>query len=323
MTNSMRRIVYVLGAVCATGGSTLGQGGVALQQPGPQQQLQQPQAMPVPPEFVLNPMQQAYLDQVLSSWQTESAKVTIFQCPFERWEYNNAFGPGGGLPLHKNLGDLSYQQPDKGSFQITEVRTWQATPVPPGGAPPAQATGDWVKQVGAIGEHWVSDGKNIYEYRANQKQLVVRPIPPALQGKAIQDGPLPFLFGADAAKLKARFRMRAEQQVNNPDEILVQALPTLPADAADYKQIDVLLDRKRMMPKAMQVHLPNGDRHMYMFQIENATVNGNLQRIMAFFTAPRTPWGWKRVVEDIPQPAPQPPGALDGRQAAQPEGVPR
>jgi hypothetical protein len=93
MTNSMRRIVYVLGAVCAAGGSALGQG-VAPQQPGQQQQMQQPQAMPVPPEFVLNPMQQAYLDQVL----------TIFQFPLERFEFNNAFGPGGGLPLHKNKG---------------------------------------------------------------------------------------------------------------------------------------------------------------------------------------------------------------------------
>ena len=88
-------------------------------------------------------------------------------------------------------------------------------------------------------------------------------------------------------------------------------------------RVDVMLDRQRMMPKAMQVHLPNGDRHVYMFDIDNATVNGNLQRIMAYFSAPRTPWGWKRVVEDIPQPAPQPPGALNGRQAAQPEDVPR
>jgi TIGR03009 family protein len=300
MENSMRRIVMVLAVVCALGGEVWGQAPAVPQQ--------QPQAIPVPPEFVLNPMQQAYLDQVLSAWQTESGKVAIFQCPFERWEFNNAFGPGGGLPLHKNKGELSYQQPDKGSFQIIEVNTWQAKPVPPGGAPPAQAQGDWVLQKDAIGEHWVSDGQNIYEYRANQKQLVVRPIPPALQGKAIQDGPLPFLFGADAAKLKARFRMRAEQQVNNPDEILVQSLPTLPADAADYRQIDVMLDRQRMMPKAMQVHLPNGDRHVYMFEIEKATVNGNLQRIMAYFSA---------------QPAPQAPGALNGRQAAQPEAVPR
>ena len=128
-------------------------------------------------------------------------------------------GPGNDLPLNKKKGDLSYHKPDKGSFQITEVRVWQATPVPAGGAPPAQANGDWIVQPKAIGEHWVCDGENVYEYRHDQKQMVVRPIPPAMRGKAIVDGPLPFLFGADAAKLKARYFMRAEQP-QNPNEII-------------------------------------------------------------------------------------------------------
>ena len=109
MTKSWRRlwIVLLISSVC--GSFALGQ--------------QQPQ---IPPQFQLNAVQQGYLDQVLSSWQNESAKVSIFQCPFERWEYNKAFGPGNGIPLNKNKGDLSYQKPDKGSFQITEVRTPQS-----------------------------------------------------------------------------------------------------------------------------------------------------------------------------------------------------
>ncbi len=307
MTNSLRRFVIALLASCTLCSIA------AAQAP------QVPQPPVAPQGFELNQIQQAYLDQVLSSWQNESAKVTIFQCPFERWEYNKAFGPGGGLPLNKNKGDLSYNKPDKGSFQITEVRTWQAKPVPAGSAPPAQANGDWVEQLNAIGEHWVCDGESVYEYRHDQKQLVVRPIPPAMRGQAIVDGPLPFLFGAEAAKLKARYWMRAEQ-TPDPNTIMILARPRFQADAADYKQVDVLLDRGRMMPMAMRVYLPNDDRHEYIFDIANATVNGHLQRIMALFGAPKTPWGWKRVVEDIP---PQQPAPLDGRQAAQPDDVPR
>ncbi|MEX2092843.1 MAG: hypothetical protein WD971_09210, partial [Pirellulales bacterium] len=142
MTKSLRRLWFALLASFATCSIVVAQ-------------------VPAAPQgFQLNQIQQGYLDQVLSSWQTESAKVTIFQCPFERWEYNQAFGPGGGLPLNKNKGDLSYQKPDKGSFQITEVRTWQAKPVPAGGAPPAQANGAWVEQPNAIGAHWVCDGES-------------------------------------------------------------------------------------------------------------------------------------------------------------------
>ena len=161
--------------------------------------------------------------------------------------------------------------PDKGSFQITEVRVWEAKPAPARALrrDSPMATGS-VKD-DAIGEHWVCDGANVYEYSHRQKKLIVRPIPPQLQGKAIVDGPLPFLFGADANKLKARYFLRAEQNPQDPDTIFLSALPKFANDAADYRQVDVMLDRTKMMPKAMQVHMPNGDRHVYMFDIANAT----------------------------------------------------
>jgi TIGR03009 family protein len=295
MLISLRRSVIVLMILTSCG--TIARS----QQPQPPQP-QQPQ---VPPGFQLNAVQQAYLDQVLSSWQNESAKVSIFQCPFERWEYNLAFGPGKDIPLNKNKGELSYQKPDKGSFKIEEVRVWDPT------------KNDWVVKQDAIGEHWVCDGQNVYEYRSDQKQLVQRPIPPQLQGKAIVDGPLPFLFGAEAPKLKARYFLRADQP-QNPNELLITALPKFAPDAADYRQVDVILDRARMMPKAIQVHMPNGDRHVYMFDIANAKVNETLQKIMALFGAPSTPWGWKKVVEVMPA---DPASQIPGRQAAQPDGA--
>ena len=172
-----------------------------------------------------------------TSGKSRAAKFSTFRCPFERWEYNAAFGPGGNIPLNKDKGDLSYQKPDKGSFEITEINTWQAKPLPPGQAPPAQAQGDWIKQENAIGEHWVCDGTSIYEYRTEQKQLVERPIPKEMQGKSIVDGPLPFLFGADAAKLKQRYWMRIEQQPNNSEIWLQSHAEVFQADAANYRGV--------------------------------------------------------------------------------------
>ena len=185
----------------------------------PQQPAVAGQPLPAqPPQgFQLNALEQAFLDQVLDTWQAESGKVNTFKCAFERWEYNAAFGPGKEIPLNNDRGELSFQKPDKGSFQITEINTWKAAPAAPPaapGQPPAPVQGDWEKQENAIGEHWVCDGKSVFEYRHDQKQLVERPIPPQLQGQAIVDGPLPFLFGAEAAKLKDRYWLRVEQQPN-------------------------------------------------------------------------------------------------------------
>jgi TIGR03009 family protein len=196
---------------------------------------------------------------------------------------------------------LSYHRPDKGSFQITEIRAFQEQQPAPGQPPPVAAQGDWVKQPDAVGEHWVCDGKSVFEYRHKEKQLVERPIPSHLQGQAIADGPLPFLFGAEAAKLKARYWMRIEQPQNpNPNEIWLVARPRYQAQAADFSEVEVILDRQRLLPKAMQVHFPTGNRHVYMFDIENAKVNSALDRFQALFSRPRTPAGWKRVVEQMP-----------------------
>jgi TIGR03009 family protein len=270
---------------------------------------------PVAP-FQLNPLEQSYLDQVLDKWQIESDKINTFKCEFERWEYNAAFGPGMDIPLSKDKGELSYQKPDKGSFQITQVRRWQADPVPPNGQIPTKSSGKFVEDSNAIGEHWVCDGSAIYEYRQDQKQVVVRNIPKEMQGKAIVNGPLPFLFGADAAKLKDRYWMRIQQQ-NNAAEIWLEALPKYQADAANYQKVEMILDREKLLPKAMRVHLPNGSQHVYLFDLVTASVNSRLQLLQTLFSAPRTPYGWKRVVEDLPQdnrPTSNPP-----YQAAQPE----
>ncbi len=280
------------------------------QQPVPAQQapVQQPPSGQVPQNFQLNQLEQAYLDQVLDAWQQESGKIVTFKCSFERWDYNVAFGPGQTIPLNKDKGDVSYHRPDKGSFQITEINTFQAQPNPPGQQPPAQPQGAWIKQPNAIGEHWVCDGKSVYEYRHDQKQLVERPIPPQLQGRAIVDGPLPFLFGAESAKLKQRYWMRIEQQ-KDPGVIWIVAQPKFQEQAADFTKVEVMLDRQRLLPTAMQVHLPNGGRHMYIFDIAAAKVNNPLDRFQALFERPRVPIGWKRVVENMPvaqaaQPAP-------------------
>ena len=256
------------------------------QQPAPQ----------APPGFQLNALEQAYLDQVLDTWQVESGKVNTFQCSFERWEYNAAFGPGKDIPLNKDKGELSFQKPDKGSFQITEISTWQAAPVPPGQQPPQPAQGDWMKQPDAIGEHWVCDGKSVFEYRHDQKQLVERPIPPELQGQAIVDGPLPFLFGAEAAKLKAAV-LDAGRAATEPESNLVRGAAEvsgpggrLPRRARDSRSPTAVADTHagpsaRRQPA--RVYVRRGQRDDQQ----------PVRELQPFFQRPRTPVGWKRVVE--------------------------
>lgn len=271
----------------------------AAQQPG---QLAPPQRALIGPPFQITPVEQQFVDQILQMWENESSKIQTFNSRFERWEYDPVFGPGNDIPSIKSVGQLTYSKPDKGSFKIEEVRRYKPS------SPEAAATPeDWVLQKEEVGEHWVCDGKAIYEYKHNKKQLVVSPLPPDLQGKSIVDGPLPFLFGAEAEKLKLRYWIRSKE--GNPESIFLEAYPRTQADAANYHHVEVMLDRKSMLPKAIQVHMPNNkSRAVYMF--EQPKINAKLDALLGgMFNAPRTPFGWTRVVEELPGaeggPAPQ------------------
>lgn len=261
----------------------------AAQQPSGQQPIgQQPGA---PQGFQLSAVEQAYLDRVLTQWEQQSGQISTFNCDFTRLVYDPVFGPGKdpqtGQPIHKNQeeGTVSYQRPDKGSFHIKKVLAWDAK---------AQKH---VENANIVGEHWVCDGESVYEYKHDQKQLVVRPIPPDMQGKNIADGPLPFLFGAEAAKLKQRYWLRVDPRAPE-GSIWLAAAPKRQTDAANYRLVELMLDAKRMLPNAMRVTAPDGSQTTYTFALAEASVNSRMTAIWnTLFQAPKTPWGWKRIVE--------------------------
>jgi TIGR03009 family protein len=246
------------------------------------------------PPFQLNETDQAYVDQILQMWENTSKEIKTFDSPFERWEYDPVFGPAG-VPFIKSKGQLSYSKPDKGSFKINDIQRYlQKDPAQPGTYEP---------QKQEVGEHWVCDGKAIFQYNHEKKQLVVSPLPEHMRGQAIVDGPLPFLFGAEADKLKARYWIRCRESTEK--QIWLEAFPRTQEDAANYHHVDVMLNRKTMMPAAIQVHMPNGrNSSVYMFN-EKPNVNGALDALFgSLFSSPRTPLGWTRVVEEPPT-APQ------------------
>ena len=260
--------------------------------PGQQQPPVQPQA-----PFQLNQIESAFLDQVLLNWENQSGKIETFRCPFERWEYNPVFGPSMQIPFSKDLGEVSFQKPDKASFQITHVNRLENPPAANQGQPVTPQQAKWIPQSNIVGEHYVCDGKNVYEYRHDQKQLMVRPIPQDMQGQAIVDGPLPFLFGAKAEKLKQRYWLKVQDQPDTT-QIWLLAFPKFQSDKANYNQVRLSLDRASMMPRAMEMHLPDKSRQTYIFDLGKVSVNAPFQKLKNLFQAPRTPFGWKRIVEN-------------------------
>ncbi len=273
--------------------------------------------------FRLSKEHQAYLDKVLAYWEWNSAKIKTYRCKFIRWEYDAVFGPqqgaDGKIPAKTiSTGVIKYAKPDKGMFEIEKAYDY-APPKEPGGKPqytPRQTDGF---------EKWMCDGEAIYEFDFLQKQIVEYPLPPERRGKAITDGPLPFLFGAEAATIKQRYWLRVVTPPETKGEYWLEAWPRNAADAGNFKKVEIIISEEDFLPKAMKLFDVNYDPvrnpSSTAFAFEERKINEqDLMKVLNIFHRefrPSRPSGWKwmrsNLGEAAPanQPPPQEPGAVE------------
>jgi TIGR03009 family protein len=260
-----------------------------------------PTTLPRTP-FQLTQAEQERVDQILKHWERSSDRVKTYRCKFRRWEYDPVFGP----PKYaKTLaeGIIKYAKPDKGLFRVDRVG--HHTPGREEGALPTYP----LKKV-EFDEYWICTGKSLFEFKAKKKLLVEYTLPPDQQGKEIVSGPLPFLFGAKADRLKARYWFRELPPPNGAPQYWLEAVPKTRADAADFRKVQIILSQKPFLPIAVQLYLPSiqkqpGQPRM-VYQFEDAKVNDPIDQARGFmnsFIRPTPPRGWKKLVENYGQPA--------------------
>ncbi|MEX2139847.1 MAG: TIGR03009 domain-containing protein [Pirellulales bacterium] len=271
--------------------------------PIPQQSAAQPQnnrpavTGQAPPQprapFTLTPQEEFRLDQILIAWEKQSSTIKTYKCEFARLEYGAVFGqnPNDQLkPRTDSTGELKYSAPDKGMFKVTSIQFYNPK------------TGEYDKGSAENLEHWVCDGKSIFEINHKEKTRTERRLPPEMQGTAISDGPLPFVFGAKAATLKQRYWMREiPPPVTAKDEIWLQAFPRFQADAANFKLVEIIIGGKDFMPKAIQMFSPafdpqRGNDSRTVFSFKKTSFNGALDNVFTDFVGPDVPFHYKKIV---------------------------
>ncbi len=229
------------------------------------------QQVPLPPRapFQLTEQQFRQMYGVLQAWEAESSKVETFAADLTIWENDVVFGK-----QTVRRGSIKYKTPDSGLYEVED---------------PA----------GARNEKWVCNGKSIYEFRFNEKQLKEYVLPPEMQGKAISQSPLPFVFGAKAEELLKRYFMRLVTPTKaEQTQIWIEAYPRMQAQASSFKRATIILQRSDLMPYAVEFYFPNGNRTVQQF---DKTVINSRNVLNEFLTGdpfnPRTPFGWEKVVE--------------------------
>ncbi len=253
-------------------------------QQGPAQPAAPPQAaaparspaQPLQAPFTLAPNEQAEVNRVLKAWEHSSAQVKTFECTFTRWQYNAMFDNGNKpvAPIVSH-GVLKYAAPDKGLFRVDGDRP----------------------------EQWICDGKAVFEFNYQRKELVEHRLPPQLQGKAIVNGPLPFMFGAQAESLGHRYYVRIRPQAN-PNQIFLEAYPRFQQDAANFHHLDLIMNvGPSLQPTAVQIYEPSAQNRT-VYEFKNPLVN--FKDPLSFlkgdpFQARAPAMDWRRVLDEAPK----------------------
>lgn len=226
--------------------------------------------------FVLTPEEEAQLDRLLAAWQKQTEKIRKFHCLFTLFTYDAAFAKDDAKPVtpKEEKGELYYSFPDKGSYKIFEED----------------------------GAHWICDGRAVFEYNHADKKVVEHVLPPEMQGKAISEGPLPFLFGAEAEKQKRRYFLRIctpENVMKAGGEVWLQAFPRFQADAANFRSARIILNDRNMLPKALEIVDTNGQSRR-AFSFEKVGVNELFSGVWNNPFKADVPIGWKKEVQNPP-----------------------
>jgi len=278
----------------------------------------------------LTPEHKQYLDQLLDYWETNSSKIEVYRCEFQRWVYDQAF-LNERDPQSRHLyartvstGLIRYVKPDKGMYETENVWKFSGLPKQQGDEP------QYEKMDESWHEKWICDGQSIFEYKFNDKKLVERPLPPEMRGERIADGPLPFLFGAKAEEMKGRYWIRVITPEGAKGEYWLEAFPKRISEAQDMKKVEIILAEEDFLPKAITVYEVNHDVQKNMtrkstFEFGKREYNwGNLQQavenLKGNFLKPKTPLGWEKIVMPMGAAAEGEGEPADPRQAQIPRG---
>ncbi len=123
--------------------------------------------------------------------------------------------------------------------------------------------------------------------------------------KGFADSPLPLIFGAKAADFKKRFSMKIVTLADvKGKEIWLQAVPLNPEDQQEFRKIEIRLDHKTLIAKALKKEDINGKSHdVYTFhdvKINPWGLGGALPPAIVKIFSPTVPRGWLLEVTEMP-----------------------
>ena len=223
-------------------------------------------AAPAQPQAAKDPAKMQWL---LKAWQGQSAKlktldVRIYRIDRDfRWK-DEVHYEGRAVFKSPNLAYLDFSQ-------LKLAPNAQGQPAPVKDPKNEKA---WLK---THTETIICGQDAVWQYLYPGKQIFVFPLAKGERQRALDEGPLPFLFNMKAEEAEARYQMSLEGE--NEQYYLVKILPKLQEDKESFKMSLLYLEKKFLLPARIALLSPDGksSRDFYLTnQRPNADVADNI-----------------------------------------------
>lgn len=220
------------------------------------------------------------MDLLLDEWEKQSAKVKSLQVVFERIDKSIKWGS------KVSQGTAILKSPDLACLEFKRA-------VPDAqGKPKLKLNANGQKVIEVEKEPFqriVCTGKEVIQYEYDEKAMYIYPLDKEARQKALQQGPLPFLFNMKAADAKERYGMTLVPDDKAPNEYRIHVVPKQQIDMKDFKTAEVWLSKETFLPSRL-VLMPIGDNELQEFRFTHIAPNASIPDGFFAFTVIK---GWK------------------------------
>jgi TIGR03009 family protein len=189
----------------------------------------------------------ARMDELLRQWEQRSSTIKTLDAKFTREDLSPAWGT-----KELYVGRAILKSPDYAFLDFQKVNGAKA---------------EAYEQIRCT-------GKEVYHYRSDNHQIFIYPMPAQKQQRALQEGPLPFLFDMRAEEAKKRYHMTIDGE--NLTHVVIKIFPREEIDREAFVRADVVLNKEKFLPDAIRLYAPNGkDYQTYNFGGKDSWIKAN------------------------------------------------
>lgn len=233
--------------------------------PAPANQAPAGKAQAAPPRANIDPDGRK-MARLLELWAQQSTKLKSLDIKIDRTDDS---GPAWGQEKYK--GWAKFRSPNQACLVFEKISTDPKTK----------------QEKVEENERIICTGKEVWQYKNEDKKIFVYRLGLQERKRALQEGPLPFLFNFRAADARKRYRMTLISM--DAKSYVIAVDPLLQVDQECFSRAFIRLDNKFLLPTRVLLYDPTG-KSKKDFNLTSIKPNAAVQDAYFKGVNPGRPW---------------------------------